>query len=295
MKDAIPNLLKLAGALAITTVIFLLLSPEEKIDDKVLNASMEFLGNKLLAMVPQEQKSRVQEKFANFREQTYEGKVSDKHLEGLALAVLNADAEGRKLKQEEIDSLLTSIEKVEAARRAERRLLEEDLHALGERLQAFEKFEHRWKKMVPEPDLRKSLAPPPRPLYRISRNFVVEIDSAAMAEMAAAHAERFTEQGPNVMVVPSAEALKELARELPALKIELRKAEWTLQWADSLKKAMKESNQSRRKQALLQIQIADSIKKAMEPYHREQPRILVPPLPPPPMKETKPDKQKTPE
>jgi hypothetical protein len=145
MKQAFPNLLKIIGALALTTAIFFLLSPEEKIDDTVLNASMEFLGSKLLAMVPQDQKPHVQKEFEAFREQTQKGEVSDKHFEGVAIAILNAEAEGRQLERHEIDSLLTSIRQAETAKAEDEAKRREELIALSERVQAFQEFEHQWK------------------------------------------------------------------------------------------------------------------------------------------------------
>jgi hypothetical protein len=67
MKQALPNILKFIGALAVTTAIFFALQPEENIDNEVLNASMEFLGKKLLAMAPPEKKHQVKRELEDFR------------------------------------------------------------------------------------------------------------------------------------------------------------------------------------------------------------------------------------
>jgi hypothetical protein len=281
MKQAFPNLLKIIGALALTTAIFFLLSPEEKIDDTVLNASMEFLGSKLLAMVPQDQKPHVQKEFEAFREQTQKGEVSDKHFEGVAIAILNAEAEGRQLERHEIDSLLTSIRQAETAKAEDEAKRREELIALSERVQAFQEFEHQWKKIVPPPaDSTGPPALPPRPLYRIASNFVIEIDTMAIAEVAAAHAEHYTALAPKVMVMPTREVFRELARELPALKFEMRKIKLQTKMADSLRGVFEQNfafeHQMRR--AMVQVQAADSVQKVFvqsPEYQRQMHEAMV--------------------
>lgn len=329
MRQAFPNILKFAGALIVTTAIFFLLSPEEKIDNEVLNASMEFLGSKLLAMVPQDQKPQVEKEFELFREQTRNGKVSDRQFEGVAAAILNAEAEGRQLELHEVDSLLASIKEAEAARAEDQAKRREELIATSERVQAFQEFEHHWKKIMPPPppDSAGPPAIPPSPIYRIARNFVVEIDTAAIAEMAVTHAEHFAVQAPQVLVRPSREVFRELARELPALKFEMRKIKWQTHFADSMGRAFEWSSehQPQMRQAMVQVQVADSVLKAleqnpqfksqmrrarwqtlradsirkavMERYDRERPpHLMMPPEPPPPLPEAaKPERKKPPQ
>jgi hypothetical protein len=322
MKETFPNLLKFIGALAITTVIFFALSPEDKIEDEVLNRSMEFLGSKLLAMVPEDQKHNVQKEFDDFREQTLDGKVSDEHLKGFAVTVLNAEAEGKKFNQEQVDSLLLSIREAEIAKaeaeiakeesKVERR---EELIAISEQVQDFAKFEKEWNKMIPVPPLPDSSLPPPpprRPLYRLNSNFVVEVDTAAIAEAVMEHAKVFAGKTPGTIVVHPVEvdrAVKDIARELPRLKIEMRQMKlhlqmadsikrvmvddpyryaWQMEWdtemSDSIKKAMKEMRQEQMQLARLQRLMADSTRRAAEAQRREY-------LPPPPTPATpKPEK-----
>jgi hypothetical protein len=268
MRQAFPNILKLAGALIVTTAIFFLLSPEEKIDNEVLNASMEFLGSKLLAMVPQDQKSQVEKEFESFSEQTRNGKVSNEQFEEVAVAILNAEAEGRQLRRYEVDSMLASIKQAEAARIKNKDRRREDLIAMSERVQAFQEFEHHWKKIMPPPppDSAGHPAMPPPPIYRISRNFVVEIDTAAITEIAVAHAEHFAERAPKVLVMPPQEVFRELARELPALKFEMRKHKWQAHLADSVRRALERNPeyQWHMRQATVQVHVADSVLKALE-------------------------------
>ncbi len=328
MRQAFPNILKFAGALAITTAIFFLLSPEEKIDDKVVNASMEFLGSKLLAMVPQDQKPHVEKEFESFREQTRNGKVSNEQFEGVAVAILNAEAEGRKFQRHEVDSLLASIKQADVARAEDEVKRHEKLIAMSERVQAFQEFEHHWKKIMPPPppDTAGPPARPPRPVYRISSNFVVEIDTAAIAEIAVAHAEHFAEQAPQVLVMPPREVLRELTRELPALKFEMRKLKWQTEIADSVRKAFEWSSEHQQQmhQAIVQVQVVDSVlkafeqnpqyksqmrraklqtlradsirKAAMERYYRERPsHPPMSPEPPPPPEVAEPERKKPPQ
>ncbi len=269
MRQAFPHILKFAGALIVTTAIFFLLSPEEKIDDHVVNAAMEFLGSKLLAMVPQDQKPQVEKEFESFREQTRNGKVSNEHFEGVAVAILNAEAEGRQFQLHEVDSLLASIKQAETSRAEDEVKRHEELIAMSERVQAFQEFEHHWKKIMPPPPPDSSGPPgipPCPPLYRISSNFVVEIDTAAIAEIAVTYAEHFAEQAPQVLVMPPREVFRELTRELPALKFEMRKLKWQTQIADSVRRAFEWSSehQQQMRQAVVQVQVADSVLKALE-------------------------------
>jgi hypothetical protein len=327
MKQAFPNILKFAGALAITTAIFFLLSPDEKIDDKVVNASMEFLGNKLLAMVPQDQQPHAEKEFQSFREKTRNGKISNEQFEGVAVAILNAEAEGRKFQRHEVDSLLASIKQAEAARAKGEAKRHEELIAMSERVQAFQEFEHHWKKIMPPPDSAEAPGiPPPPPMYRIASNFVIEIDTAAIAEIAVRHAEHAAVQVPQVFVMPPREVFRELARDLPELKFEMRKLKWQTHLADSARRVFERNPeyQSQMRQAMVQVQVADSVLKALEQnpqiksqmrraklqiwradsireanterYYRERPpRAPVPSVPPPPPEVAAPEKKKPPQ
>jgi hypothetical protein len=275
MKQALPNLLKFIGVLALATLIYFLILPDKEFKDEALNASLEFLGKKLLAMTPKEQQTNVEKEFDKVREQTLEGKVSDEHLENFAVAVLNAEAEGRHLEQNQIDSLLNSMQTAEAKRRTDERRL----RALGERLQTYQRFEYRWKQMMPEADSEIRHVPPPRPLYRIERNFVVQIDTAAIAEVIAAHAgEVAAAVTPAITVSTPAVGgiLQELSRELPDLQIELGQVKTHIQMADSLKK--------------IHFHMADSLRKVALKNKAEQRRMMRLPVPPAPPEETRPEK-----
>lgn len=328
MKEALPNLLKFLGALVVTTAIFFALSPEDKIDDEVLNHAMEFLGAKLLAMAPQEQKSHIEKEFEQFHQQAREGKISDKHFKDVAVAILNAEAEGKKFDREQIDSLLASIQEAEAeiaqaeaqVKKEERAISRrEELIALSAQVQDFAKFEKEWQRMIPAPVLPDSTlppAPPPRPLYRVNPNFVIEVDTAAIAVIAAEHAKIFAGKMTKTVVAPPHEvneALKDLARELPRLKIEMRHRQWhtadsiaktrgnrqfytfSRTWdasmSDSMKKAIKEIRQQQARQARLYMRMADSTKNAAEIYRRQHP---APPPPPATPDEPKPKKHEPP-
>jgi len=331
MKEALPNLLKFLGALAVTTAIFFALSPEDRIDDEVLNHAMEFLGAKLLAMAPQEQKSHIEKEFEQFHQQARKGKISDKRFKDVAVAILNAEAEGKKFDREQIDSLLASIRETEIAeaeaqvKKEESKIARrEELIALSEQVQDFAKFEKEWKKMIPAPALSDSTLPPalpPRPLYRVNPNFVIEVDSAAIMAIATEHAKVFAGKVTQVVVAPPHEvnqALKDLARELPRLKIEMRHKKmqwhtadsiekaiagnrqfytfsrtWDSQMSDSIKRAMKEMRQQQAWQARLYRRMADSTKKAAE-IHRQERQHPAPPPPPETPEESKLKKRKPP-
>ena len=331
MKDTLPTLLKFVGALAVTTAIFFALSPNDNINDEVLNRSMEFLSTRLLAMVPEEQKHHVQKEFDTFSERTLDGKVSEEHVKDVAVMILNAQAEGKKLDTAQLDSILVSIReaeiaKAEAAVEKEENDVKrrEELIAFSESLEDFAKFEKEWQRMVPLPPPADSTLPPPprRPLYRVNHNFVVEIDSAAIVEIATEHAEAFAANTPHAIIVHPGEvnhSLKALSRELPRLKIEMRRMQmhlqiadsvqkaiagnpefnsWSMAWitqmTDSLKRSFKEMRQQQIQQARWHRRMADSTRRAAEAYERAF-RYSTPPPPPRTWTTPKPEKPKPPE
>lgn len=337
MKDTLPTLLKFVGALAVTAAIFFALQPDEKLKDDVINRSMEFLGSRLLAMVPEEQKPHVQREFDQFSERTLDGKVSDEHFKDVAVMILNAQPEGEKLNKAQVDSLLASIREAERAK-AEAAIAKEEnevqrregLIAFSESVEDFAKFEKEWQRMVPLPPADSTLPPPPprRPLYHINRNrhnFVIEIDSVAIAEVAGEYAEGWAASAPHAVVVHPGEvdrSLRALSRELPRLKIEMRRMKmhrqitdslrqalaenpqlqsWSMAWStemsDSLKKSIQELHQQQLRQTRLYRRIADSTRKAAEAYERAF--RYAPPPPPPQIWTTpetpKPEKNKPPQ
>jgi len=331
MKDTLPTLLKFIGALAVTTAIFFALSPNDNFDDAVINRSMEFLGSKLLAMVPEEQKKHVQREFDDFSEKAMDGKVSDERFKDVAVMILNAEAEGKKLDRSQVDSLMASIREAERAKaeaemekeenQAQRR---EDLIAFSESVEDFAKFEKEWQRMVPLPPMADSTLPslPRRPLYHVNHNFEVEVDSAAIVEIAAEHAEAFAANAPHAIVVHPGEvnhSLRTLSRELPRLKIEMRRmqvhrqiadsmrrvvtanpelAGWPMAWstemADSIKRSVRAMRPFNLEQARLHRRLADSTRRAMERNGRGY-RYETPPPPPPARTWTTPEKPKPPQ
>jgi hypothetical protein len=288
MKQAFPNLLKFAGALALTAVIFFLMMPEKEIKDEVLNSSLEFLGNKLLAMTPNEQRGDVEKDFEALREKTLEGKVSDEHLETFAVTVLNAEAEGKHLEPKQIDSLLAAMRHGEARQRAN----EEKLRKLGERVQAYRRFEDHWKKMIPPRAPAMPEARFHRPLYRIAPNFVVQIDSSAIAELAAVKAEEFAMHLPPAVAVEIPEVhhiFEEITRTVPNLDIEIGEIKMHIQIADSMKKVIVRQKKEH-------WRMADSLRQVMDLNRLRELRMAPPPgPPPPPPPETKPEKHRKPE
>ena len=327
MKDTLPTLLKFIGALAVTAAIFFALSPDDNLNNDVVNRSMEFLGAKLLAMVPEEQKHHVQKEFDAFSEQAFDGKVSEEHVRDVAVMILNAKAEGKKFDTAQVDSILASIREAEVAK-AEAAIEKEEneskrrenLIAFSESVEDFAKFEKEWQRMVPLPPMADSTLPPPprRPLYRVNHNFVVEIDSAAIVEIATEHAEAFAADAPHAIVVHPGDidhSLRALSRELPRLKIEMRRRKMHLQIADSVRKAMtenpefhswsmvwntqmtdslKRSFKEMRQQQIQHRRMADSTRRAAEAYERAF-RYSTPPPPPRTWTTPKPEKQKPPE
>lgn len=322
MKEALPNLFKFIGALAVTVAIYFALSPDDNVNDKVLNQAMEFLGTKLLAMVPEDQKHQVEKEFDKFQEQARGGKISDEQFKDVAVAIINAEAEGRQFNREQIDSLLAALDEEKSnleKRKAEREENEmkrrEGLIAFSSHVQDFEKFEKEWNKKIPLPPVVAPAVPPAsahfprRPLYRVNTDFVVEVDSLAVAALAEEHAQTFAgSETPRAVVVRRLEvdrALRDLSRELPRLKIEMRRlqmhlqmpdsltaelgdespvaAVWASEWnaaiTDSLQRAMKELRQQEMRQSRRYMHIADSVRRAARAYEWKYKIAEPPPTP----------------
>ena len=184
MKDILPNLLKALGVILVSGFILFLFYPKDRIKDQVLNTALEVLGNKLLAMVPKEKEREVQEEFEAMRAQALEGGVDQEHLENFAASVLNAEAEGKPLPPEKIESSLAEL------RRREGRMKKDAKHLqkFAERMHAFEKFQAHWEQTFNDSGWAPAMAPfPRRSLYRVGPNFVVKIDTAALARVVAVH------------------------------------------------------------------------------------------------------------
>ncbi len=183
MKDLVPNLLKTLGIVLVSAFILFLFYPKDRIKDQVVNAALEVLGNKLLAMVPQEKEWQVQQEFEAMRAEALEGKIDEEHLEQFAAVVLNAEAEGRALPLEKIDSSLVALRHVEIKLQKDEQRLQKFAH----RMHAFEKFQARWEHAFSDSEWTGQPPLPRRPFYRVDPNFVVKIDTAAIAAVVAAH------------------------------------------------------------------------------------------------------------
>jgi hypothetical protein len=189
MKDLLPNLLKALGVILISAFILFLFYPKDRLKDHVVNTALEVLGNKLLAMVPKEKEREVQKEFEAMRVRALEGKVDEEHLEQFVTGVLNAEAEGNLLAPEKIDSTLAALRELEVEQRGD----EKRLQHWAERMHAFEKFQARWEwamtDSASEPVDTRRPNPRRRAFYRVGPNFVVKIDTAALAQIIAGSSE----------------------------------------------------------------------------------------------------------
>src|SRR5262245_38094381 len=123
MKDILPNLLKTLGVILVSAFILFLFYPKDQLKNQVVNGALEVLGNKLLAMVPREKEHEVQKEFEAVRAQALEGKIDEAHLEEFVTVVLNAEAEGKLLSPEKIDSSLAALRRTELKTRRDAKRL----------------------------------------------------------------------------------------------------------------------------------------------------------------------------
>ncbi len=259
MNQFITTLFKALGVLALSAFIFFLFLPKEQVKDQAVNLALEFLGKRLLAMVPKEHERDVEFKFEAVREQALQGKISDESLENFAAIVLNAEAEGRPLEVEEIDSALVALHESEAAVRVdEARRVEEEkrLEHFAKRMQEFEQFEKHWQTFVPDSVVKYARVARVRPLYRLSENFVVQIDSAALAQAITVHSVHVVDSVvtalPRHFPPPPPPRVQKFMRDLESdlrdLRVEWHSGDFERQWhwADSLRARAKAFRRDRR-------------------------------------------------
>lgn len=186
MNQILNNILKTIGVLVLSAAIYLMFEPKEEVKNQAVNLALEFLGKKLLAMVPEGHEQEIENRFEAVREQALKGEINDERLQEFTTIVLNAQAEGQPLELAKIDSALVALHETEALVAADnaRQLTEERrLAEWAQRMHEFERFEKRWQTLVPDSNVSHAVHElrRVRPLYRLSKQFVVQIDSAALA------------------------------------------------------------------------------------------------------------------
>ena len=184
MSHFFTNLFKALGVLALSALIFYLFAPKTGIKDQAVNMALEFLGKRLLAMAPQEHEREIAARFEAVRDRVERGEIDGEHLQDFTTLVLNAE---EPLDFAEIDSSLASLNETEAAIQAEEKRIGQEERRLEEwahRMQAFEQFEKEVQTWTPDSLRRRQAHARPRPprFYRLSKQFVVQIDSAAWAQ-----------------------------------------------------------------------------------------------------------------
>jgi hypothetical protein len=174
MKKIIPTFFKVAAIGLVSAGIFFLVATDEQAHDQALANSMNFLGKKLLAMVPHEEGKHVEEQYRALEAEALEGRVDPRELQNFAVTVLNLEAEGKKLQAEKIASMIA-----EARKRRAKQIDKERLHRLATQLREYEQFQFRFHELAPfapPPSHPDSTAPRP-PHYRLSPQFTVQIDT----------------------------------------------------------------------------------------------------------------------
>lgn len=259
MNQFFTNAFKALGVLALSAFIFFLFLPKEQVKDQAVNLALEFLGKRLLAMVPKEHEREIGFKFETMREQALQGKISDERLENFAAIVLNAEAEGQPLEVEAIDSALVALHDnepvivVDEVRRLEE---EKRLEHFAKRMHEFERFEKRWQTIVADTTAQLAQMVRVRPLYRLSKNFVVQIDTAALAQALTVHSVHIADSVlaaiPRHFPPPPPPHVEKLMRDLEGdmrdLRVEWRSGDFERQWhwADSLRARTKALRRDRR-------------------------------------------------
>ncbi len=250
MNQIFTNILKAIGVLVLSAAIFFMFEPKEEVKNQAVNLALEFLGKRLLAMVPEGHEHEIETRFNAVREQALKGEINDEQLQDFTTIVLNAQAEGQPLPIAEIDSALAALHQSEAqvavVDEARQKEEEQRLEQWAQRMQEFERFEKRWHTIVPDSNLAQTVREVRRvrPLYRLSKQFVVQIDSAALAS-AVGFAFALSEDSLSLRAMaghpPPPPHFRTLIRKLEGehgkLRVEVHSGDFEQQrrWADSLR------------------------------------------------------------
>jgi hypothetical protein len=246
MKNIVPRVFKLGMVAVISAGIFFLLSSDDKLQDQAVASSLNFLGNKLLAMVPQDESKHVHERYKMLEEEALQGKVDPEVLQDFAVTVLNAEAEGKKLPPRQIDSLIAAVRRSKVMHIETRRM-----ERLASRLKEFEAFQYQFHELHPVIAATSDSSINP-PVYRLSPQFTIRIDSARLAMGSLASippTPSFSESTIVNLVAPpgapeeKAMAIRKLSEEMRDLKIEIGRIELDVQFADSMKKRVEKIQQ----------------------------------------------------
>jgi hypothetical protein len=249
MNRFFTNLFKALGVLALSALIFFLFEPKKEIKNQAVDLALEFLGKKLLAMVPTENEPEIAARFEEVRNRARKGEIDNEQLQNFSAIVLNAEAEEQPVALMKIDSALAALHKNEAAiRKAEARRAQEEarLEEWAHRVQEFERFEKRWHTFAPDPGASEQIHASRkfRPWYRLSKQFVVQIDSAALASAIAVSAATRGDSMPPHLITghfpppPHVRTfVRQLEGDLPGLRLELHPGAFERQrhWADSVR------------------------------------------------------------
>lgn len=258
MNQFVVTAFKALGVLLLSAFIFFLFWPgKDEVKDQATDLALEFLGKRLLAMVPKEHEREVEDKFKTIHEQALQGRINDEHLNDFATLVINAEAAGEPLGIMKIDSALTALRQSEAAARADqkRRVQEaEKIKRWAQRVHEFEKFEKKWHTLVVDSVMRGVEVARARPFYRVSKNFVVQIDSAAFAYALATHVAAAVDSLPAIAATHAAHPpappvtviMRDLENDFRDLRVEWRSENFDRQWADSMRAHAKALARERR-------------------------------------------------
>lgn len=260
MNQIFKNILKTIGVLALSAAIYFMFEPQQEVQNQAVNLALEFLGKKLLAMVPEGHEQEIETRFEAVREQALKGEINDERLQEFTTIVLNAQAEGQPLELAKIDSALVALHETEAlvaADQAQQLTEAQRLAEWAQRMHEFERFEKRWQTLMPD----SNVAPAAhevrrvRPHYRISKQFVVQVDSAALANAIgftyAFHSDSLPPHAIAGQVPPPPHVrtiIRQLEGEQRELRVELHAGMFEQQkrWADSLRARAQEIARERR-------------------------------------------------
>lgn len=260
MNQIFVNILKAIGVLVLSAAIFFMFEPKDDVKNQAVNLALEFLGKKLLAMVPEEHEHEIETRFEAVREQALKGEINDERLQDFTTIVLNAQAEGQPLPLAKIDSALAALHHSEAQIAVSEALQaqeEKRLEEWAQRMQEFERFEKRWHTLVPDSNVAPEVGEVRRvrPLYRLSKQFVVQIDSAALASaIGFAFVTSEDSLPPHAIAghVPPPPHFRTIIRQLEGehrnLRVEVHSGQFERQWrwADSLRAQAEKMARERR-------------------------------------------------
>ncbi|MCH8874135.1 hypothetical protein IH824_15425, partial [candidate division KSB1 bacterium] len=109
MRESFRKIGFVLAALVISVAVYLTFYAEEEVKQSVLEYSLDLMGEKLLALVPDgTEKNKLNELYQSFKERATKGNVAPQQIESMAANILNTSNAETELTPQQAEGILRS-------------------------------------------------------------------------------------------------------------------------------------------------------------------------------------------